>query len=176
MSLRNIQEADLELILSWRNHPAIRTHMFSQSVIELEQHLAWFQCESAKDTSIWLLYLDPSNTPAGVVYFTDIDWASRNAFWGFYAAPNADPGTGTRMTMEALDFFFSEQGFHKLNAEVLEVNERSLRLHQKLGFQKEGWFRDQYKSDKGYLSVARFGLLTSEWGLQRICLRKRCGA
>lgn len=167
MSLRKIQEADLELMLSWRNHASIRASMFSQSIIEMEKHRAWFSRESAKDNSIWLLYEDSSKKPAGIVYFCEIDRNASNAFWGFYAAPGAQPGTGTKMSVEALDFYFSKLDFHKLNAEVLESNERSLHFHRKLGFLVEGVFRDQYLGKDGYQSITRFGLLGEEWAYHR---------
>jgi UDP-4-amino-4,6-dideoxy-N-acetyl-beta-L-altrosamine N-acetyltransferase len=163
MPLRRIQQEDLELMLSWRNHQTVRLGMFSQSVIEIEQHRAWFRRESEKETSVWLLYVDTEENPAGVVYFTDIDSISSNALWGFYAAPGAKLGTGTRMGVEALDYFFVEEGFHKVNADVLETNQRSHKFHRKLGFQTEGVFRDQYLGKDSYESVTRFGLLESEW-------------
>lgn len=167
MSLRKIQETDLELMLSWRNHPSIRSSMFSQAVIELDQHRAWFRRESEKDTSLWLLYKDSDNKSAGVAYFTDLDRVLRNGFWGFYVAPGSKPGTGTQMGVEVLDYYFAELGFHKLNAEVMESNERSQHFHRKLGFQIEGVFRDQYLGKEGYQNVTRFGLLESEWAENR---------
>ena len=162
MPLRKIQQEDLPLMLSWRNHPSVRSSMFSQSVIKLDQHRAWFQRESEKETSLWLLYLDVEDNPAGVVYFTDMDRCSSNAFWGFYAAPGAKPGTGTRMGIEALDHIFIENDFHKVNADVLDANQRSHRFHRKLGFQTEGVFRDQHLGQEGYQNITRFGLLGSE--------------
>jgi UDP-4-amino-4,6-dideoxy-N-acetyl-beta-L-altrosamine N-acetyltransferase len=167
MTLRRIREDDLELMLSWRNHPSVRASMFSQTVIGLEQHRSWFHRESEKQDSDWLLYINSDQSPAGVVYFTEMDGICSNAFWGFYAAPNSSPGTGTRMAAEALDFFFSELEFHKLNAEVLESNDRSHKFHLRLGFQVEGVFRDQYFGRGEFQSVTRYGLLNSEWGVCR---------
>lgn len=167
MPLRRVIYDDLELMLSWRNHPLIRTNMFSQDIIELEQHHAWFLQESKKETSLWLIHIDSKGTPAGIVYFTEIDHPASNSFWGFYAAPEAPAGTGTRLGVEALDYFFTEQGFHKLNADVLESNERSHRFHRKLGFQVEGLFREQYRSEDAYQNVTRYGLLASEWIVHR---------
>lgn len=159
MALREIGEDDLELMLQWRNHPSVRSSMFSQSIIELEQHRLWFERESKKSDSVWLLFIDESNTPRGVVYFTEMNRVSRNAFWGFYAAPDAPAGTGTKMGREALALFFNDLGFHKLNAEVLESNERSYYFHLKLGFNVEGVFREQYMGPDGYESVTRFALI-----------------
>lgn len=162
MSLREIKEGDLELMLAWRNHPDIRSSMFSQSVIEFDQHKAWFKRESEKNDSVWLLFIDYRGLPAGIIYFTDIDRSSNHAFWGFYAAPGAPPGTGTRMGREALDYFFNILKLHKLNAEVLESNERSYAFHIKIGFKVEGVFRDHYLGSKGYESVTRFALIAAD--------------
>lgn len=163
MALREIGEDDLELMLSWRNHPSVRENMFSQSVIELEQHKLWFEGESKKDGSEWLMFIDEDNTPRGVVYFTEMNRAYRNAFWGFYAAPDAPAGTGTKMGREALEYYFNDLGFHKLNAEVLKSNKRSYHFHRKLGFQVEGVLRENYFGRLGYEDITYLGILDSEW-------------
>jgi len=167
MPLRKIQQEDLELMLSWRNHPSVRSNMFSQSVIELDQHSAWFQRESEKKTSLWLLYLDTEENPTGIVYFTDMDRVSSNAFWGFYVAPGAKLGTGTRMGVEALNYFFVEKGFNKVIADVLETNQRSHRFHRKLGFRVEEGVCGQHLEKQRHQNVTRFGLLKSEWADNR---------
>ena len=163
MPLREIEERDLELMLSWRNHSSVRLGMFSQDLIDLDQHRLWYLREAEKDSSVWLLHLDLGHNPAGVVYFTDLNIGCGNAFWGFYTAPGSDPGTGTRMGLEALDHFFVAMGLHKLNGEVLASNLRSHQFHLKLGFQVEGVFRDQYSGKDGYQNVTRYGLLDYEW-------------
>lgn len=136
--------------------------MFSQSVIELEEHKAWFKRVSMENDSLWLLYLEAEGIPRGIVYFTNVDRSTRHAFWGFYAAPDAPPGTGTKMGNEALDFFFNRLGFHKLNADVLESNERSHFFHSKLGFQVESIFYNHYLGSEGYESVTRFALIKDD--------------
>lgn len=159
MALRKIGENDLELMLRWRNHPSVRSSMFRKSVIKLEQHKLWFELESENDDSEWLMFIDEGSIPRGVVYFTEMNSVFRNAFWGFYAAPDAPPGTGTAMGREALAYYFNDLGFHKLNAEVLESNERSYYFHLKLGFNIEGIFREHYMGPHGYESVTRFALI-----------------
>jgi UDP-4-amino-4,6-dideoxy-N-acetyl-beta-L-altrosamine N-acetyltransferase len=159
MALRKLRENDLELMLLWRNHPSIRLSMFSQSIIELEAHKLWFKDESQKKSSEWFLFIDENHTPRGIVYFTQINRDSRNAYWGFYTAPDAPSGMGTKMGQEALAYYFNNLGFHKLNAEVLSSNERSYHFHLKLGFEIEGIFQDHYLGVNGYESVIRFALI-----------------
>lgn len=171
MALREIGKNDLELMLRWRNHPLVRSSMLSQSVIELEQHKLWFERESKKEDSEWLMFIDESNTPRGVVYFTKMNRVSRNAFWGFYAAPDAPAGTGTKMGREALEYYFNDLRFHKLNAEVLESNERSFHFHKKLGFEVEGTLRENYRGRSGYENIIYFGMVYSEWKDVQLSLR-----
>lgn len=163
MSLRAIEEQDLELILSWRNHPAIRQSMFHQEIISLETHRAWFSRESAKDNACWLIYLNSDGIASGIIYCTDIDKINRHAFWGFYAAPDAPPGTGTAMCTEGLDYFFDNFELNKINAEVIETNKRSHAFHRKMGFAVEGFFLEHYKSNVGYQAVTRYALLLKDW-------------
>ena len=163
MALRKVEENDLELMLKWRNHPLVRLNMFSQSVIELETHKLWFERESQKDDSEWFVFIDEDDTPRGVVYFTGINRISRSASWGLYATPDAPSGTGTKMGLEALAYYFNNLGFHKLNAEVIQSNERSYHFHRKLGFQIEGVVRDNFLGVSGYEDIIHFGIIDYEW-------------
>lgn len=165
MSLRNIEQNDLEQILSWRNSDAVRLNMFSQSPIELEQHYEWFKRIQSDDSSVWWIYTDISGVASGVVYFTDINIYSGTSFWGFYVDPKAGKGTGSRMGREALDKAFKDLRIRKVYGDVLEFNIPSQKFHEKLGFMKEGFMREHHRLENRYYDVLRYGLLRSEWCL-----------
>lgn len=173
MSLHSLQKSDLELILSWRNAPAVRQAMFTHHEISPEEHRAWFE-RSEKDPSVrWFLWLDAAGGPRGVVYFTTIDTKQGTAFWGFYASPSAMPGSGMRMALEAINFGFGELALAKLNAEVLVTNTRSMTYHKKIGFIEEGRFREQHFNGEQRIDVIRLGMLASEWPSYRTKLQVR---
>ena len=163
MSLREIEEQDLELVLVWRNNPAIRQSMFDQEVISLESHKTWFYQESINAKSCWLLYSNEEGKPFGVIYCKNIDLKNSHAFWGFYLSPEAPNGTGTSMCTEGLNYFFSTFSLNKINAEVIESNKRSHAFHKKLGFTIEGEFLEQYKTNFGYQTVTRYALFFKDW-------------
>jgi UDP-4-amino-4,6-dideoxy-N-acetyl-beta-L-altrosamine N-acetyltransferase len=171
--LRPLEESDLQLILSWRNAPTVRQEMYSQHEISLEEHITWFQRMQADSSRRWYLYLDRSLVPLGVVYFTGLNQTSGNVFWGFYTKPEATPGTGIRISLEALHEAFDELGLHKLNAEVFSSNQRSLDMHKKVGFQEEGRFREQFFNGNEHIDVIRLGMLASEWPNSRQALQAR---
>jgi UDP-4-amino-4,6-dideoxy-N-acetyl-beta-L-altrosamine N-acetyltransferase len=172
MPLITLTAEHLLLILRWRNDPDVRRAMYSQHEISLEEHLAWFERLEGDNTRQWYLFKDDTGNPQGVVYFTNICREKQTAIWGFYARPHADSGTGLNILMDALDYAFTRIGLHKLNAEVLIDNPRSLYLHKKVGFIEEGQFRGQRLVGDDHIDIIRLGLLVNEWQNRREKLEK----
>lgn len=173
MPLQPLTDANLALILPWRNAPAVRQASFSHHEIAPEEHQAWFVRMQQDPSARWYLYRDVAGQPQGVVYFSALDPGQGTAFWGFYAKPDARPGTGTRILYDALDLAFGELALHKLNGEVLASNSASVNLHKKLGFTQEGVFRAQHFDGEGRIDIVRLGMLAEEWPPHRERLRAR---
>lgn len=167
MPLRPLTEEDLSLVRAWRNAPEVRRNMYTTHEISAAEHQAWFARLKDDATSRWFIHEDAVGRADGVVYFTHLQSSSGSAFWGFYAAPGALQGTGTRLGLDALDAAFAVLGLHKLNAEAIASNEASLRFQKKLGFKEEGQFRDHHFNGQSYVNVVRLGILASEWALKR---------
>ncbi len=163
MSLRQLTQNDLFLVLSWRNSPEVREHMYTTHKISEAEHRAWFAKVEQDQQSRWYIHEDDTGNADGVVYFTQYRPENRSSFWGFYTSPESAVGTGTRIGLDALNEAFSVLNLHKLNAEVISTNRRSLRFHEKLGFSREGCFRDYHFDGYDYVDVIRFGILSSEW-------------
>jgi len=151
---------------TWRNAPAVRANMYTRHEITLEEHRSWWDRTSTRADQKYLMH-ERGARPAGIVAFTAINPADRNACWAFYAAPDAAPGTGSRMEVLALEHAFGDLGLHKLYCEVLAFNEPVIRLHRKFGFSVEGVFRQQHSTDSGFVDVHRLGLLAHEWAAGR---------
>ena len=54
--LRPMTELDLELVLSWRNHPDIRRYMYTNHQISMHEHHAWFSDAVARPENSLLIY------------------------------------------------------------------------------------------------------------------------
>ena len=162
--LRDLAEADLPLVLSWRNHPDIRRCMFNQQPIEPSEHLAWYARASA-DPDTWLYIYEAGGEARGFAKISRIR-GGQVADWGFYAAPDAAKGTGSQLGRAVLAQAFDSLGLHKLCAQVLAGNQRSLDFHRRLGFQPEGVLREQHFDGSRYQDVHLFGLVASEWRAQ----------
>jgi UDP-4-amino-4,6-dideoxy-N-acetyl-beta-L-altrosamine N-acetyltransferase len=160
--LRKIRTEELELMLSWRNAPSIRSNMYTSHVISAEEHLAWWNKISEKDDVCYFMY-EFKTQPMGIVGLTAIDNINKNCSWAFYSSPEAPKGTGSKMEFVTLEKVFNELRLHKIYCEVLASNTPVLKLHQKFGFQVEGIFKEQCLKEEKFIDIYRLGLLKNDW-------------
>lgn len=165
--LEDMNSSHLEMVLNWRNQEHIRSVMFHDQIISLEEHRKWFdRVKEDQRTIVKIFYLD--NVPLGVVNFTNIDFENSKCSWGFYVGDqNAPKGSGTLMGYLALNFVFQELNIRKLCAEIISFNERSIRYHQRLGFRKEGVLREHILKNNQYADVILMALFNKEWKEQK---------
>ncbi len=173
MPLRPLTEADLIMVLKWRNAPTVRQAMYTHHEISLDEHRAWYKRMQNDPSAHWFIYERRAGVPQGVVNFTNVDLVQRSAFWGFYACPDATLGTGIYLAIDALNLAFTEFDLAKINAEVLATNSNSLRFHKKVGFTVEGCFREHHFNGENRIDVIRFGMLAKEWPQHRARLLAR---
>ncbi|SPJ34386.1 UDP-4-amino-4,6-dideoxy-N-acetyl-beta-L-altrosamine N-acetyltransferase [Kushneria phyllosphaerae] len=160
--LRDMTSDDLDMVLGWRNHPDVRRWMYTQQVIEIEEHKAWFKRAETMPERHLLIY-EQDEKPLGFVNLSMVDQRAARAEWGFYLAPEAPRGTGARLGACSLDHAFSTLFIHKLCGEVLANNSRSLLFHERLGFQREATLRHHFYDGHTYHDVIGFGLLIEDW-------------
>jgi|APFre7841882724_1041349.scaffolds.fasta_scaffold140250_1 UDP-4-amino-4,6-dideoxy-N-acetyl-beta-L-altrosamine N-acetyltransferase len=170
MPLRPLTELDLPVVRAWRNSPEVRASSYSRHIITEAEHASWFASLRDNPRVRAYVYMDNEGVPSGVVSFTDYRPEAGSSHWGFYAAPGAPRGTGTGLAVCALDEAFDRLGLHKLNAEVLSNNGQSIRFHEKLGFRREGLFRENFFDGAAYIDVVRFGLTDREWRAGRAAI------
>jgi UDP-4-amino-4,6-dideoxy-N-acetyl-beta-L-altrosamine N-acetyltransferase len=154
-------DADVGRVLAWRNHSEVRRYMYTQHEITLDEHERWFE-HARQDPSKHLLIFEACNQALGFVSFSEIE-NNRIADWGFYVAPDAPKGCGKELGLAALGHAFNEIKLHKVCAQALAYNSRSIKFHQSFGFQQEGALRDQHFDGERYHNVICFGLLSNEW-------------
>ena len=76
---------------------------------------------------------------------------------------NRGKGYGTEAAQLALTFAFDELNLHRVQATVFSYNERSIALFEKLGFQREGVYREFLQRDGQRHDMWLYGLLDREW-------------
>lgn len=160
-AVRRMISADLDMVLSWRNHPEVRRWMYTQHKITPDEHQKWFERADIESGKHLLIY-EMATVPIGFVNFTQTGDGGI-AEWGFYLSPGAPKGIGRKLGRAALQYAFGELRFHKVCGQALKENEKSIGLHLALGFLQEGVQREHHFDGIHYHDVVCFGLLSREW-------------
>ena len=63
----------------------------------------------------------------------------------------------------ALQFAFQELNLHRVQLTVFSYNQRAIALYEKLGFQREGIFREHLERDGTRFDMYLYGILRPEW-------------
>ncbi len=131
-----------------------------------EQWEKWLEeTEEEKDKYIFAIRLSQGNELVGYLELDGILWSHRNCWMGIGIGRRENWGKGYgREAMElALKFAFHELNLHRVQLSVFSYNRRALTLYQKLGFTREGVFREYLERDGQRFDMYLFGLLRSEW-------------
>ena len=164
ITLRRFCDDDLEPVRLWRNSPEISSSMYGAHTITEAEHRTWFTSLKVDNTkSYWIIESD--GRAVGVSYIYDIDSKNRHASWGFYIVDDRSRRTGAGYYVEVfmLHFAFEHLKLNKLSCEVLAKNNAVWRLHEKIGFRREGLFLSHISKAGKYHDVVRLGLLQREW-------------
>jgi len=108
---------------------------------------------------------DQGSQLVGVAGFV-FDGRSNRAELGYWLGKDYwGQGVCTEAVVALLDFAFGQMGLHRVTAECLVGNPRSVAVLNKTGFSKEGCFRQHFRkeADLDYQDVLTFGLLKEDW-------------
>jgi RimJ/RimL family protein N-acetyltransferase len=72
-------------------------------------------------------------------------------------------GYGREAMTLILQYGFNELNLHRIQLTVFEYNERAIALYEKLGFRREGVYREFMKRDGKRYDMYLYGLLRPEW-------------
>ena len=174
VTLREIQPADREQILVWRNMPEVASYMYNDNYITSEEHSRWFQ-HAMNDPSrqYWIIQFE--GTDIGVVNLYDIDQKHLRCYWAFYIA---DPGMrgkgiGPFVEVSILRHVFDNLQFNKLCCEVLTSNDSVIQLHRSFGFEQEGYYRQHILKGETFVDVVALAILRFEWQEKAVQIQER---
>ncbi|OEF98875.1 UDP-4-amino-4,6-dideoxy-N-acetyl-beta-L-altrosamine N-acetyltransferase [Vulcanibacillus modesticaldus] len=171
-NLRTIEESDLNVVLEWRNSERIRSNMYTDSIISMNEHRKWFE-KIKQDQSSSFNIFEIQGTPVGVVHFYNIDRRNNKCMWGFYIGKEDLPrGSGLIMGYFGLRFAFEELGIRKISGEALAFNKASINFHKKLGFLEEGRFLKHILKNNKYEDVVSFAIFKEDWKQNKTRLKK----
>ena len=130
---------------------------------ELKQ---WLE-ERHKDPTGYIFGIRPleSDELLGFIELDEILWPHQVGGISIAIGDARHQGKGYgREAMElVLRFAFTELNLYRLQLTAFSYNERAIALYEKLGFRREGVFREFLQRDGRRHDMILFGLLRSEW-------------
>ena len=104
----------------------------------------------------------------GTVTLVGWDRANRRAEVGFIVLPSRQGrGLATDAVAAVLAWAFGPMGLHRVEADVEPPNAASLRVLDRLGFRREGLFRERWWTRGRWTDSVMLGLLADDFGGDR---------
>ena len=166
VGLRAIEEADLPILLSWRNDPALRKYFREYRELNSAQQYDWFKSKVNNDpcTRMFSIVNLETHELLGACGLCYIDWINRSADFSIYLGANSmyvdnvyAPDAATLLT----EYAFSELALHRLWAEIYAFDERKNSFFRFMGFELDGRHRETHWSDGKWHDSLFFSKLTS---------------
>jgi RimJ/RimL family protein N-acetyltransferase len=100
-----------------------------------------------------------------LVSLEDILWSHGVAWLGIGVGDREQwgKGYGSEAMELILRYGFNELNLHRIQLTVFQYNERAIALYEKLGFQREGVYREFMQRDGKRYDMYLYGLLRREW-------------
>jgi RimJ/RimL family protein N-acetyltransferase len=128
--------------------------------------LRWLE-DRQKEDGAFIFAVRPldSDELIGSVELEGILWPHRHA-WLSIAIGNLawrGQGYGAEALGLALGFAFDELNLHRVQLTVFSYNQVAIALYEKLGFSREGVYREHLRRDGTWHDMYLYGLLRREW-------------
>lgn len=161
--LRPLLPADADRLLAWRNSDRVRRHMRNDGIISPEEHRSWFgRVMEAADRRHFIFEID--GRAVGQVNFFNLSGRHGTAEWGVYIGETDAPrGSGLAMLFLGAKWFFQVKAFRRLCSSVIAGNDRSLSVHEKLGFEVEGCLREHVLRSDGFADIFLLANTSRRW-------------
>jgi UDP-2,4-diacetamido-2,4,6-trideoxy-beta-L-altropyranose hydrolase len=140
VSLRNASHQDCELIYSWQQQPHVRAFSRNKSIPSLSEHKAWFTAK-LDDPKTFFYLIEENKIPVGVVRL-DPAGVDNQYEVSIYLCSGTE---GRAIANQALQLLREFHPQIDILATVLAGNIFSLRLFDRLGYQKIG--------EESYISI-----------------------
>lgn len=131
-----------------------------------EAHAQWEQgFMSSPDVFHFRLRTLDDDRLIGMVALGGVQWTNQTASLGI-AIGDANfrgKGYGTDAMRLIVNYAFSELNLHRITSSTISYNTPSIKVHEKVGFQREGIQRESIQREGQRFDVIHFGILRPDW-------------
>jgi RimJ/RimL family protein N-acetyltransferase len=169
--LRPVRRTDMEYFLKWFNDPEVIQYLGQYlPMTEMAEEKFIEELGTAGAGTRVLFVIESvdgkNNTPIGIIGLSNIHPKDHRAIFGIAIGEKDywSKGYGTEAANLIIRYGFEQLNLHRINSSAISFNERSLRLHLRVGFKEEGRQREAVFKNGEYHDHVMFGLLREEWG------------
>jgi RimJ/RimL family protein N-acetyltransferase len=164
MQLRALETADIPLVAEWLNREEnYRWLDFGGGLQALSA--AALRVMNQRDVHRLRLFALDDGGPLGIVALSNINMPSRSATLWYVLGNKAFEGRGhtKQAARKMLKEGFGELGLHSVNAWVVETNQASIRILERIGFRLLGMQRECHLLDGVLRDRLLYDLLATEF-------------
>jgi RimJ/RimL family protein N-acetyltransferase len=169
VTLRPVKRSDITHFLKWFNDPEIIQYLGAYLPMTEMAEEKFIEELGARAQTQVLLIIEAieggSNKPVGNCALNGINSKDHAAMFGIGIGEKDywGKGYGTEAARLLVNYGFGQLNLHRIFSTALAYNERSLRLHRKVGFKEEGRARQAMFKNGQYHDLVHFGMLREEW-------------
>ncbi len=168
--LRPVRRSDIEYYLKWFNDPEVTQYLSMYLPMTEMAEEKWIEelgTSRATTTAAFVIEAveGEGNKAIGSVGLSNINSKDHNAIFGIGIGEKDywSKGYGTEATRLIIKYGFDQLNLHRINSFAISFNERSIRLHLRVGFTEEGRQKEAVFKNGAYHDHVVFGLLRKAW-------------
>lgn len=134
VTLRAIQENDLEKIMGWRMDEEITKYMNTNPKLTLEGQKKWLaSIRENEDVRYWIIEVD--GVPAGVINLTGLTNPNGDLGWAYYMGEKKLRSMKTALSLEMsmYDYVFDRLQKQAVYGDIFTLNQGVIALHKLCG-------------------------------------------
>jgi len=167
VSLRALEEHDLETLLNWRNKKHVRKTTREYKLLNMKNQKKWFDSIHNKNPPQDIMFgiVDKKQKLIGFTGLTHIDWKNRHSEISILLANEGWQKTtlGRESLKLITDYGFQELNLHRLWVEIFAIANDNIHLYEKMNFTKEGTLRDKVWRDGKWWDSFIYSKLSHEF-------------
>jgi RimJ/RimL family protein N-acetyltransferase len=166
LRMRTLTPDDVDLVLEWATDTeVVKNFSFFQTPATHERILSYINEKYESPADLLFAAFTTEGDYIGNAGLHEIDRVNDTARLGIIIGKREywNRGYAREALGLLLDYAFTDGLIHKVYVNFFSTNTRTLRLCEKLGFQREGLLRGEYKIHGHYQDLVRMGILAEDY-------------
>lgn len=164
-NLRPVSREDIPKMLQWINDPEVRHYLATVFPVTQKFEEDWVDGLGKDKNNVTLIIETKDGDSIGLMGLHKIHWVDRSATTGALIGEKSywGQGFGEDAKMALLNYAFNTLNLNRVNSDVFEFNERSLKYSLRCGYKVEGRRREALFREGRFWDKIELGVLRTEW-------------